>query len=742
MLSAAFNSYLSIATLTVAILWGQGVQAQIVSDDTANTKVQTNDGISQITGGIQLGENLFHSFDKFSVITEGAANFDNTLEIEHIFSRVTGGTVSEIDGLIQTQGNADLFLLNPTGIIFGANAQLDLGGSFIASTGERIIFADGTEFSAIEPETDPLLTVSAPVGLQYGSEGEIEVLPSNNRADPNLGLSIYPGNTLALLGGNVSVSQNSLNTVGSNTEIASVKSGTVNLKLDELGWQFGYAGNQFGEIDFSNGALVRSNGQTHFQGKTINFAANSGILNFSQANETNSQIDLTATESISIDRGLLTTQVGQISESIEEAITNAGGNIIIDAPQIDVSNGSFITAGTLSDGDGGNITINADRLRLFSQEGQNPAIITTSTGGGGIGRGGAININTDMLQIENGSQIQALAGVGSGGTITVNATDEIYLSGTGILRSQDIDKNRSKSKLASGFSASSGNESIPVEERAQFTGAGGNLIINTPKLTIDESAQISVGSYGPAKAGNIEIHTSNLNLNTAGQIIANTASNEGGSINVWAKRSIILDRHSSISTTADSSGNGGNITLVAENLALLNSNRISADAKVGNGGNIYIDTTGLFIDSTSSITASSRVKQNDGTVEISTLDLNSRLANYIEPSSLNAEDDVIYSCGVGNGSQSNKIRNVGRGGIPNNPFREAANIEVLSDLGINKLDWTNISNSTKVNRSMSVSKVQPIVEVGGWLINSQGRVELVANASSQIPIVPCLSDRS
>ena len=517
----------------------------------------TDDNFIDITGGIEAGTNLFHSFAEFSVITDGVANFDNALEIERIFSRVTGG-ISEIDGLIQTQGNADLFLLNPAGIIFGSNAQLDIAGSFVVSTGDRLIFADDSEFRAIDSEVEPILTVSAPVGLQYGTEGEIKVLPSNNRADPTSGLNIYPGNTLALLGGNVSISQNSLNTVGSNTEIASVKSGIINLVTDELGWQFDYSNSQnFGEIDFSDGASIRSNGRTYFRGKTINFSADSGILNFSQANETNSQINLTATESISLDRGLLITQVGQRSGLIDEAIINTGGDIILSAPQVDVSNGSFITAGTLSDGDGGSITIDADRLRLFSQEGENPAIITTSTGGGGVGRGGSILLDTDTLQIENGSQVQALAGVGSGGTITVNAKSEIQLSGTGILRSQDTDRNVSETELASGFSASSGNENISVEERAEFTGASGSLIINTPKLTIDESAQISVGSYGSGEAGNIEINTDRLNLDTAGQIIANTAANEGGSISVSAKRSIVLDRHSSISTTADSAGNGG-----------------------------------------------------------------------------------------------------------------------------------------------------------------------------------------
>ena len=748
MSSANFGSYRFqiTAMLTLAILLSQGnkVRGQIAPDNTVNTQVKTDDNVYSIMGGIESGKNLFHSFEQFSLLADEVANFDHGLEIENIFSRVTGG-ISEIDGLIQTQGNASLFLLNPAGIIFGANAQLDIGGSFIVSTADSLIFEDGTEFNAVTPEVESLLTITSPVGLQYGGGGAIEVLPNDNRASSSPGLSIDRGNTLALLGGDVSINRNSFNAIGSNTEIASIQSGKIGLQTGDFGWQFDYQNaERLGKIDFSDRALIYS-GRVNLRGETIEFSASSGILDFNQLGETNNSINLNATKLIEIDDGLLLTQVGQTSDSINEAIIGNGGNIVIEAPEVFISNGSVISAGTLSEGAGGSITINAlDTVKLYAEEGKNPAIISTSTREDGLG--GSIDINTDKLIIEDGSQVQALAGtdtMGKGGTISVNASQKINLSGSGILRSQNVGENgeleTSEQESASGFTASSGRADLAIDDKGQAQGESGSLTINTPKLAIDRSAQISVNSYGSANAGNIEITTSTLSLDTAGEIVANTASGEGGSINVLADKLIVLDRASSISTTAALQGNGGNIILETANLALLDFNRISANAIKGNGGNISIDTQGLFIDSNSSITASSEVETKQGNVEISTLDLSSRIAtNYRDRSSLIVDDEITSTCGAGIDLNSNQIRNVGRGGMPNNPLRETMYLETLNDWGEDSLAGQN----NQGNRQTASSELQPIIEVSGWIINSQGTIELVAHNTRPTFTSDCQINRS
>ncbi len=136
------------------------VSAQVIPDGTTTTTVDID---GTINDGNRAGGNLFHSFQEFSVPVGGSAFFNNALDIVNIFSRVTGGNISNINGLLGANGTANLFLINPAGIIFGENAQLSIGGSFFGSTADSIIFSDG-KFSAVDLDNPPLLTVNAPLG--------------------------------------------------------------------------------------------------------------------------------------------------------------------------------------------------------------------------------------------------------------------------------------------------------------------------------------------------------------------------------------------------------------------------------------------------------------------------------------------------------------------------------------------------------------------------------------------------
>ncbi|OLT59424.1 two-partner secretion domain-containing protein [Moorena bouillonii] len=122
----------------------------------------------KIEGGATRGANLFHSFQEFNVGELQRVYFANPSGIENILTRVTGGNLSNILGTLGVDGAANLFLLNPNGMVFGPNARLDVAGSFFASTANSLVFGDGVEFSATSPQAPPLLTINITPGLQYG----------------------------------------------------------------------------------------------------------------------------------------------------------------------------------------------------------------------------------------------------------------------------------------------------------------------------------------------------------------------------------------------------------------------------------------------------------------------------------------------------------------------------------------------------------------------------------------------
>ncbi|TAG85172.1 MAG: filamentous hemagglutinin N-terminal domain-containing protein, partial [Oscillatoriales cyanobacterium] len=155
-------------------LFTESAIAQIVPDSSlgAESSRLVPDNINnlpseRITGGATRGVNLFHSFREFNIKSGEGAYFENPSGIANIFTRVTGGQPSNILGTLGVQGNANLFLINPRGLIFGPNARLDLRGSFVASTAESIVFNNGFEFSSTTGQTSPLLTVNIPVGLRF-----------------------------------------------------------------------------------------------------------------------------------------------------------------------------------------------------------------------------------------------------------------------------------------------------------------------------------------------------------------------------------------------------------------------------------------------------------------------------------------------------------------------------------------------------------------------------------------------
>ncbi|HIK39944.1 filamentous hemagglutinin N-terminal domain-containing protein, partial [Thermoleptolyngbya sp. M55_K2018_002] len=192
------------ATLATLLLVGSGINQAVLAQSVSqsvqparNTRVTRQGNRLDISGGRRSrdGRNLFHTFRQFGLSQGEIANFLSTREVRNILARVNGGSASLIDGILRVSGsNANLYLMNPAGVIFGRNARLDLAGSFTATTASGIGFANGW-FSAVgDANYDALVGNPQNFAFAMAQPGAIV-----NAGD----LAVAPGNHLTLLGGTV-----------------------------------------------------------------------------------------------------------------------------------------------------------------------------------------------------------------------------------------------------------------------------------------------------------------------------------------------------------------------------------------------------------------------------------------------------------------------------------------------------------------------------------------------------------
>ena len=136
---------LTVVNVSLAVLSNPVWAVPIVPNaDGVKTKLNLTGNQFDITGGTrsQNGQNLFHSFKDFNLDAGQVANFVSNPKIQNILGRINGGNASVINGLLKVSGgNSNLFLLNPSGIIFGKNASLDVPAAFSATTANGIQFS-------------------------------------------------------------------------------------------------------------------------------------------------------------------------------------------------------------------------------------------------------------------------------------------------------------------------------------------------------------------------------------------------------------------------------------------------------------------------------------------------------------------------------------------------------------------------------------------------------------------------
>ncbi|MFB2971134.1 filamentous hemagglutinin N-terminal domain-containing protein [Aerosakkonema sp. BLCC-F183] len=618
---------------------------QIIPDATlpVNSTVTPQGNTNFIEGGTAAGSNLFHSFSEFSVLTGTEVFFNNKLDIQNIFTRVTGNTISNIDGLIRANGVANLFLLNPNGIIFGPNAKLNIGGSFFASTANSVKFADRIEFSTTNTQT-PLLSVNVPVGLQYGANpGEIRVqgkgqefgtTGTKESFDRSLNpLEVRDGNTLALVGGNVIIDGGILQSAGGRVELGGLTGeGTVGVNTDvktinQTSLQFPDSGIGVSPVPLANVSIINKTGintigdpggSIAISGRNIDISGNS-LLTAGIGK------GLGTTETIAGDISLnaiaaLTIASSTIENNLNPDAIGNSGNININSESLTVTEGSLLSSTTFGQGNGGSITIIASDRITFNGTGSNGASsqAASTVKDEAVGNAGDINITTKSLNVTEGALLNVSTfGKGNAGKITIVASDTVSFDGQ-------------NSEGASSQATSS------VEENG--FGDGGSINITTNSLHLTGGAVLNASTLGHGKAGDITIIASDtvsfdgVNSNGGPGGVASTVGTKesnavgaGGNINITAK-SVSVTGGAILGASTFAQGKAGNINIVAsDSVSFDGTGSIDSaggalstveENAVGEGGNIDITTKSLSVRGGATLGVTTFAKGNAGNVTI------------------------------------------------------------------------------------------------------------------------------
>ncbi|ABA21969.1 Filamentous hemagglutinin-like protein [Trichormus variabilis ATCC 29413] len=648
--------------------------AQVTSDDTTNTTVNPSGNNFQIINGTARGNNLFHSFSNFSVPKDSSATFDltNTPNITNIFSRVTGGNVSNIDGMIETvksNNPVSLFLMNPAGIVFAPNASLNIGGSFVGTTANSIKFADGTEFSANNSSVTPLLTMSVPIGLQMGSnpnpitvQGTGYALTSVSTVAPitqspsTSELRVKPVKTLALVGGDLNLTGATLNAPEGRVELGSLSGvGMVSLNPISQGYQLSYEGGQsFADIQLTQkslltvGALLSAGalnaGSVQLQGRHIQISDGSIIFSKNLGNVAGGEIILQASDSIDI---IGTTANAQIRSGIrsEGLNTGTGSPIHIITPHLTLSQGAGVNNNAFGFAASGGIQIDAQTVELSGFSPINPTGVTSLTISSRTPKSaGNLSINTNSLLVSQGAAISSVAfGTGSTGQVTIRSQNTtvtgdnpagLYSNisaityGTGDAQTLTLDTKRLQ-LLDGGVVATTsfligkaGNlninatESILIDGRSQANNSSINSAVLIPPALIKQLFRLP--NILSANGGTVNVTTPTLTLSNGGAVsVTNQGAGDGGHINITAN-TVFLDRQGSVQAQT-LSGEGGNITSQVSELLLLRHNSLisATSGNTGNGGNISINAPVIAGLENSDIIANA-VKGRGGNIDIRT----------------------------------------------------------------------------------------------------------------------------
>jgi len=591
--SGIFCTAFCLTAFHIPMGLAQGPSSAITSSG-LNTQVGNSilvDGTTQynITGGTRAGTNLFHSFSEFGVPTNNTANFlnDSGLTTSNILGRVTGGNPSSIFGTIQTTGfgNANLFLMNPSGIVFGPTASLNVGGSVTFTTADYLRLADNGRFNAVPNSTADALLASAPVvayGFLGSNPGAITVQGSP--------LTVPEGRSISLVGGNITVRSDALGNgtirpthltaPGGQINLVSVASpgeilvGTLEQTSNINSQSFG----DLGTLQILEKSIIDSSGDG---GGTVHIRGGRLIIDDSRISATvvgpgtgqpaEPNIDIRVSHDATIQHAAV------LETDIAPGVAISSGGVRIEADRISIQGIPVPLT-------------NVDNLPFTG--------IRSNTQGGG-NAGNIILTATGDINIANLANVQSTSGFNSAGTAgsqmraTGNAGNIELTSKHGNIRmiggdqetrvtvtTQTLNSTGNTGTIVA--SASKGD--IVLDKTDLFTvsigsGASGPIQITAKNLELINGSAINDLNRGLLKPGGIDIAVSGNLALADSSVIATTSVSPTGApaadIDISAK-TIVVTEGSTINSGSFVSGPGGNLKIVTDTLQITDGAQLSS----------------------------------------------------------------------------------------------------------------------------------------------------------------------
>lgn len=517
--------------------------------------------------------------------------FDHDPTLDNILARVANGPLSMIEGTIRTDITSDtnLFLMNPQGIIFGPNGNLNLGGSFVATTADAIQFGDQGSFSTNDITSDLVRLTVDPSALLFSQSAPQPIINQSGAfnftpTSFTVGLSVQEGNSLLLVGGDVIIKRSptsfrlgSITAPSSRVELGGVDgAATVGLDIDGGNISLSYPDNvPLADVILDGASLNISNDLTSVErpaGSLVIRANSIAFINKSSIDSTTSGPDnagnilLYADESITLDDSVV---------GVTTSGSGNGGSLIVLTDTLSLENGATFSVRTNRAGNAGEISLTANNISLSNSS----RIIAEADGTATVpaGSAGKIEIQTRTLSLLNNSRIS-----------TETFDEAIDAEAAGVI---NID--------AQEFISANDGSSITSTTKGQRNAS--NIIINTPELTVQNLASISaVGSL------------TNAGITTEG---------DAGSIVINGANQVTLS-NGSITTETNTLGRGGNITVNTDQLTADSGARITATATATadsstQGGSVTLNTNQINISGeTTGILAETQGPANAGLITL------------------------------------------------------------------------------------------------------------------------------